>query len=659
MNARRGRSRTLGWGSASNGCPGAAALLGILVAAACGRTTIEGSGALGTGGDIYGGEGAAAGDAAGAGGSGVGGGTVGGTGGAGVGGSGFGGTGVGATGGVGTGGAGASGGTGAGGTGAGGTGTGGTGTGGVGATGGTGGSSPNELDLLFVVDNSAGMQDKQRLLGEALPALIADLGLRSRSGDSAGSEPFDQPLDVHVGVISSSLGGHGGDLCGRAAEASEPSVNDRAHLMGSVRGALPDHNRFGFLEFQATSDLDWERVLGAMQAAVLAAGERGCSFEAPLEAMYRFLVDPEPARDFSVRDGVVEPIGLDAELLKQRAEFLRPESAVAVLVLSDENDCSVKQEGQGHLTTTTWTFPSGTSICATSPNDACCFSCGAAAPVGCPPPDRDPACMAPASEHPNLRCFEQKRRFGIDFLYPIQRYIDALTSYTIVDRRGQVVENPLLQRSVAGNLVRRNPNLVSFGAVAGVPWQDIAVDPTAEILTFMQSDELLASGRWPVILGDPARYVAPADPFMRESSQPRTGQNPITGDAMVGPDSIRQLGNAINGHEYETQDVSLEYACIYPLTTPRDCATDDPTCGCPGNRLPVCEHLPDGQVTARRTHEKAHPGLRFLDAAKGLGERATVGSICAKQTADPAGPSYGLTSALRGFGRRVGATVGL
>ena len=26
----------------------------------------------------------------------------------------------------------------------------------------------------------------------------------------------------------------------------------------------------------------------------------------------------------------------------------------------------------------------------------------------------------------NLRCYEQKRRIGIDFLYPVRRYIDAL-----------------------------------------------------------------------------------------------------------------------------------------------------------------------------------------------------------------------------------------
>jgi hypothetical protein len=43
----------------------------------------------------------------------------------------------------------------------------------------------------------------------------------------------------------------------------------------------------------------------------------------------------------------------------------------------------------------------------------------------------------------NLRCWDQKRRFGIDFLYPIDRYTQAFTQATIVNRAGELVPNPL------------------------------------------------------------------------------------------------------------------------------------------------------------------------------------------------------------------------
>ena len=37
------------------------------------------------------------------------------------------------------------------------------------------------------------------------------------------------------------------------------------------------------------------------------------------------------------------------------------------------------------------------------------------------------------------RCWQQKRRFGIDFLYPVDRYVDALTKTTVADREGNLV----------------------------------------------------------------------------------------------------------------------------------------------------------------------------------------------------------------------------
>src|SRR5207247_11321740 len=110
------------------------------------------------------------------------------------------------------------------------------------------------------------------------------------------------------------------------------------------------------------------------------------------------------------------------------ADFLRPESLVAVIALTDENDCSILDSGQGFYAIVR---PSGipqmsvlghgTSACLTNPNDPCCYNCFEAPRPGCPDQASDPECQAgpwTSDKDPmNLRCWQQKRRYGIDFLY--------------------------------------------------------------------------------------------------------------------------------------------------------------------------------------------------------------------------------------------------
>ena len=58
-----------------------------------------------------------------------------------------------------------------------------------------------KVDLLLTLDNSISMADKQALLAEAVPLLVQRL-------ITAGSQ-LEPVSDVHVGVITSSLGSHG------------------------------------------------------------------------------------------------------------------------------------------------------------------------------------------------------------------------------------------------------------------------------------------------------------------------------------------------------------------------------------------------------------------------------------------------------------------
>ena len=61
----------------------------------------------------------------------------------------------------------------------------------------------DKVDLLFVVDNSSSMADKQSELGKRIPELVAAI-----TTPPSMSSHKSSVIDVHVGVITSSLGSH-------------------------------------------------------------------------------------------------------------------------------------------------------------------------------------------------------------------------------------------------------------------------------------------------------------------------------------------------------------------------------------------------------------------------------------------------------------------
>jgi hypothetical protein len=158
-----------------------------------------------------------------------------------------------------------------------------------------------------------------------------------------------------------------------------------------------------------------------------------------------------------------------------------------------------------------------------------------------------------------------------------------------------------------------------------------------------QSAELVMNGTWDVILGDPATYVAPLDPLMVESILPRSGTNPITGDP-IAPPGAGYLQNPINGHEYSMPNFdSLQYACILPLSQPRDCTNPgNASCDCtdPQNDNPLCQ-APNGSFGTMQYFAKAYPAIRELRVLEAIGPQAVVGSVCAAQVSDPTSQDWG------------------
>ncbi len=562
---------------------------------------------------------------------------------------------------------------------------------------------PNKLDLLLMIDNSISMRDKQQLLADAMQHLVDRL-VQPRCLDQQGADtgekasaqgvcpvgthpeflPFD---DIHAAVISSSLGAHGApnvsDVCTSAGD------DDHARLLGSIRPGLESWNGSGFLVWDPKQALtppgidqpaDFAAALGE---TVEAAGDHGCGFEGTLEAWYRFLVDPEPAASVAVVNSLGAIQGVDESVLAEREAFLRSESVLAVVMLSDENDCSVQDEGYGWLVHRSADMYRSTSQCLTNPNDACCQSCGEiAANDGCPAIAQDVECLKGQTltgldeDDLNLRCYEQKRRFGFDLLYPTQRYVSGITAAQVARRSdGAMVPNPIY---VSRNgQPPRSPEQVLLLGIVGVPWQDIA-DPESlqgAGLKFMSEDGPLPLARWQVILGDPGANppIPPSDPFMFETPLDRTTieglpqvSPMVPSEMLVAAGSTDPQANVINGHE--TQNLSfndLQYACTFELAQPLTCdqaAYDaDEGCDCFASDLPfersLCQPKAGGAATITQVYGKAYPGLRELSVLKGVAGHGIVASACPK-TADLDSETYGYRPAMDALAGRVAGQVG-
>jgi hypothetical protein len=515
-----------------------------------------------------------------------------------------------------------------------------------------------KLDLLLMIDNSAQMAEKQRLLFDAVKWLLTSAKLAT--------------TDVHVGIVTSSLGSHG--AAGAKDVCVDAGSDDHGRLLATVRPNLESTKDSGFLAWGPGGEGDVATVVTKLEPMFAALGENGCGYEASLEAWYRFLVDPEPPASIVMQNNLSVPSGVDTTLLAQRRAFLRPDSVLAIVTLSDENDCSITDEGYGWLISRATPMFRSTSACE-NPNDACCQSCGEVqVNPGCPPITSDPEC-AKGSTYPNtgadtldnlnLRCFDQKGRFGFDLLLPISRYRDGLTRQNVFNRQGEVVPNPIF----SGDGPRRHPSQVIYTGIVGVPWQDLADEASLKGagLSYLSASELTAQKRWEVIVGDPEASppVRPTDPFMIEATFDRAmlssvSGNPITRDSLVPATSMNPQANAINGHEVVTSGSRLQAACIFPLQTPMVCdqAAQDAlkSCHCYQESLstndPVCQPPGGGAPDITQYASSAFPGTRHLRLQRTLGDVAVSASICPKVSNDSS-EDFGYRPAMRALAARI------
>jgi hypothetical protein len=576
----------------------------------------------------------------------------------------------------------------------------------------------DKVDLLFMIDNSASMGDKQALLREAIPDFVRRLtapncvdgndhdkvlGPSQNGVCTQGVLEFKPITDLHIGVVSSSLGGRGSDTCKpEATSPSNPALSahndDRGHLLsrgGANEAPVADAATSGFLAWYpgvpggagapapSSAITDSAKLVTDFQDIVDGVHAAGCGFEAQLESWYRFLAQPDPYESIAVAPdaaGALKAslVGLDEAILRQRHDFLRPDSVLGIVMLTDENDSTVDPlavGGQAWAYENTM-FPGsktgggaarGTSACDTNPNDPACTSCG----FGVSP--NDPNCLKnqgyydPTEERLNVRFFQPKRRFGVDPQFPITRYVNGLTSFKVPSRNGEHpngsanyvgnndCDNPIFARDLPTSKTAdlchlapgpRTASQVFLAVIGGVPNQLLRANPSdpnsAQKATLTAAD-------WKAILGnDPLKYdFAGADPHMLESLAPRAGLPGTTAAADADP---------VHGHEVDTRGNDLQFACTFELPTARDCTnpafTNECDCGQPGSgSSPLC----DATTPTKQVRGKAYPTIRELAVAKELGDRAVISSFCPAHPKEvsPGDPLYGYRPAFNALLSRM------
>jgi hypothetical protein len=168
--------------------------------------------------------------------------------------------------------------------------------------------NPN-LDILFVVDNSGSMADHQAQLAENFPLMM------DRLSQLEGGLP-----NLHIGVVTSDMGTTGsngliGPAIGSPGAGGCAGIGDAGALRGSV--AITDTFISDVSDGAGGRVVNYTGDLRDVFAGIAQVGNSGCGFEQHLAAMRGALDHPS------------------------NAGFLRPDANLAVIIIADEDDCSI------------------------------------------------------------------------------------------------------------------------------------------------------------------------------------------------------------------------------------------------------------------------------------------------------------------------------
>jgi hypothetical protein len=188
------------------------------------------------------------------------------------------------------------------------------------------------VDLLVVVDDSSSMEDEQTNLGDNFQHLVRSL--TSPEDADGDGEPDHAPVtDLHVGIVSTNMGVRGAtgiQTCGSGPYDRDALDGDDGIFIDVPRddealGCAEQYEPFLSYDPESTRDDVYktpEELDHAFQC-LANLGTNGCGFEQQLDATTRALIDHAGGAN---------------------AGFLREDSLLAIVMLTDEEDCSVRRD---------------------------------------------------------------------------------------------------------------------------------------------------------------------------------------------------------------------------------------------------------------------------------------------------------------------------
>ncbi len=186
------------------------------------------------------------------------------------------------------------------------------------------GTSPGKLDVLFMIDDSSSMTSMQQKLAAQIPAFVSALQ----------NLPMGLP-SLHIAVVSSDMGAPGDSTfalqCTARGDQGEFRLGTDGQRLrwgasGGDAGALgcPGASLNSGATYISNVDgvANYTGDLSTLLSCMTTLGDTGCGFENQLASISRALgADGSPAPS-------------------SNAGFLRPDAQLAIIVLSNEDDCS-------------------------------------------------------------------------------------------------------------------------------------------------------------------------------------------------------------------------------------------------------------------------------------------------------------------------------
>ncbi len=179
----------------------------------------------------------------------------------------------------------------------------------------------NEIDILFMIDNSSSMTEMQQKLYDQLPLFMQVL------------QALPTPPSLHVAVVSSDMGAPGDSTasiqCTPAGDQGEFQSTPRSNTALNI--TCTDTTLADGATFISDADMmpnytnpDISKVF----QCIALLGDKGCGFEHQLASIDRALGgDGQPAPSTN-------------------ANFLRPEAYLGIVILTNEDDCSAPPNTQ-------------------------------------------------------------------------------------------------------------------------------------------------------------------------------------------------------------------------------------------------------------------------------------------------------------------------